>query len=371
MNLRMPLPWLPRLVACSLLAGAWTPCHAGVQDGDAWTVSLRSVAHADAAPLGALDDDDTARRALSPRRGRNLAYVDDEARLGRRVGAWQWTLLARNYATLVSSEDTLDLVRGLDRDTAPAGDRTWHTRLHYQAFQGAGVELAQALAPRGGWQASWSLQVLKLRHWRERRLDGPVHFDAASSTYAFDLRSTELDDRLDFPFRTQYANAGMGVLAGGELSWRADALCLAIAARDIGRLRWRGLPQQRATLSTETRSYDDEGFLVYQPLIQGRNTQSGFSERLHGRWSVRASWRTEDLGELEASSEWLRGFGALPAMAWHAPVGGGSLGLHWRWHERRAAVSMGWAGWQLQVGADRLGSSMRSREVTLVGRMEF
>ncbi len=364
--------WAPsRLIAGLLLAGIGAACEADAPPHDAWTLSLRTDHHVDAVPLGALGDDETARRALSPRPGRNVAYVDDEARLGRRLGQWQWSLVARSHATLVSSEDALDLARSLEQDAVPASDRTWHTRLRYQAFQGAGVELAQVLAPRPGWHASWSVQLLKLRHWRERDIDGPVRFDAASGTYTFDLQSTELDDRLDFPFRTPYANAGLGVLAGGELGFRGEAVSLAVGVRDAGQLRWRGLPQQRATLSTETSRYDEDGFLVYQPLIQGRNSQSGYRQSLSGRWSVRASWRHEALGELEASSTWIRGFGALPALAWFTPVAEGRLGLHWRVHERRATVSFDWAGWQLRLGTDRLGSGAHSREVSMRGAMAF
>ena len=362
-------PWRP--VAGLLLVGAWAACAAGTASRDAWTASLRTDHHMDAVPLSALGDDDTALRALSPRPGRNLAYVDDEARLGRRVGAWQWSLLARSHATLVASEDTLDLARSLDQESTPAGDRIWHTRLRYQAFQGAGLELGRALAAPGGWHASWSLQLLRLRHWRERRIDGPVHFDAASGAYAFDLRSAELNDRLDFPFRTAYPNAGMGVLAGGELGFRGDALSAAIEVRDVGQLRWHGMPQQRATLSSETSSRDSDGFLVYQPLVQGRISQRGYSESLPGRWSARASWRDDTLGEMEVSSVWIRDFGALPALGWFTPVAGGRLGLHWRTHERRATVSLDWAGWQLRLGADRLGSGMRSREISLLGELAF
>ena len=362
---------LSRLVAGLLLAGIGAACEAGATPRDAWTLSLRTDHHVDAVPLGALGDDETARRALSPRPGRNVAYMDDEARLGRRVGPWHWSLLARSHATLVSTEDALDLVRSLEQDAVPASDRTWRTSLRYQAFQGAGIELARALSPRPGWHASWSLQLLKLRHWRERDIEGPVRFDAARGTYTFDLRSTELDDRLDFPFRTPYADAGMGVLAGGELGFRGEALSLAIEVRDVGQLSWRGLPQQRATLSTETSSYDESGFLVYQPLIQGRNSQSGYRQSLPGRWSVRASWRDDTLGELEASSAWIRGFGALPALAWFTPVGEARLGLQWRVHERRATVSLDWAGWQLRLGADRLGSGARSRELSVFGAVAF
>ena len=46
-------------------------------------------------------------------------------------------------------------------------------------------------------------------------------------------------------------------------------------------------------------------------------------------------------------------------------------GLEWRFHERRATLSMGWQNWRLRVGTDSLDSQARSRELGLTYLRQF
>jgi hypothetical protein len=330
-----------------------------------WLFTARSVHHGEAVPLSAIDDERRALAQLDPRSGRNIAYVDDEARLSRTRGAWTWSLLARSRALLLTDEATLDLVRQVASDETPAADRRWAAQVRYESFQGAGLEAGYRFAPAAQWQAGVALQLLRLNHWRRRTLAGEVQFDAASSTYAFDLNSTQADDRLRFPFQASKSNGGAGLLLSADVAWRDDRWSASLGVRDLGWLHWNRLPRQDATLSTQTGSYDAEGFLIYRPLVQGRNSQPGSMRKLAGWWTARAGWRAADVGEFELSSDWVPDFGWLPAIAWRRRVADVDLGLQWRLHERRAGVALGWRGWQLRAGADDVGSRQRSRELAL------
>jgi hypothetical protein len=337
----------------------------------AWAFSARSVHHGDAVPLAAIDDEDLALAQLDPRSGRNIAYVDDEVRLSLTAGAWSWSLLARASAVLVTDETTLDLIRQVSRDATPAADRRWPAQMRYESFQGGGLETGYRFAPAAQWQAGVAVQLLKLRHWRRRTLDGQVQFDAASSTYAFDLESTQADDRLRFPFQGSKDNGGVGLLLAADLAWRDDRWAASLSVRDLGWLRWDRLPQQSATLSTQTQTYDADGFVIYKPLVEGRNSQQDDTRKLPGWWTARASWQAANAGEFELSSDWVPDFGLLPAVAWRKRFADVDLGLQWRFHERRAGVVLGWRGWQLRAGADKLGSQQRSRELALSGTWRF
>lgn len=355
--------------ACMTTTAASAEAHACAPE---WTFSARSVHHGEAVPLSAIDDEDQALARLDPRAGRNIAYVDDEARLSRTQGALTWSVLARSSALLVTDQATLDLIRQVSRDETPAANRQWAAQVRYDGFQGAGLEAGYRFAPAAQWQAGVALQLLRLNHWRRRTLDGQVQYDAASSTYAFDLHSTQADDRLRFPFQAQKAGGGAGLLLGADVAWRDDRWSASLAVRDLGWLHWNRLPQQLATLSTQTASYDAEGFLVYRPLVQGRNTQQGYTRKLSGWWTARASWREQAAGEFELSGDWVPDYGWLPAIAWRRRMAAGvDLGVQWRLHERRAGVALGWRGWQLRAGADDIGSRQRSRELGLSWRSGF
>jgi len=366
----------PRRLACALAAagcatGAWAAEPPAPPEAT-WQLGLRSDRHSDALPLSALGDD--AWQRLAPRPGRNLAYVDDELRLSRTQAGWTWSVLARSHATLVASDSALALAALVDSGRRPAADAQWAVQARLRAFAGAGLALGhdQALAP--GWSVRWEAQALALGRWRERRFDGPVQYGAATGTYRFDLASDELDSRLDFPFRQPVARRGAGLLLAGELAWQGDAAWARAGLRDGGWLRWDGVPRQQATLDTATQAVDADGFLVYQPLVQGRNRQDGLSRWLPWRATLAAGARLPGGQRLGLQVETLPGWGALPTLQWQRPAatpGGLALGADWRLHERRLDLSLDWAGLTLRAGADRLDGQARSRLLALAYRRAF
>lgn len=345
------------------------PAHAlAVERADeagAWQFSLRSDHHSDAVALRDIDSDD-ALHSLSARPGRNLAYIDDELRASRRQGAWTWSVLARSRATLVANADALALVAHVESEPAARRDGRWATEARWRAFSGTGLEAERRFVLGDAWQLRASVQGLALRHWRERRIDGPVSYDAASATYAFDLQSTQRDDRLSFPFQSGFAARGAALLFGAELAWQGERWSAALGLRDVGWLHWRGLPQEQATLSTSTQAYDADGFVIYRPLIQGRDSQAGLTRDAPALASARVAWQATADGQLVAAADWIAGFGALPRVEWQQRWGALGLGAAWRVHERRLTLSAAWRGLQLQLGTDRPGSERRSQSFGLV-----
>ncbi len=346
-----------------LLLGAAAYALAAQAAPPVWELSVRADRHGGPVPLADLDGDDVDRLRLRP--GRSLAYIEDEVRASRTQGAWTWSLLARSSATLVANRDALELAAQLARLAPADRDRRWHAEVDFRGFSGAGLEAARAFRVADAWDARLSLQLLSLRQWREREIDGPVSYDAATRGYAFDVRATETGSRLDFPFRQPFGSSGLGLLLGGELGWRGPRLAVSMAVRDLGWLRWRGIPQDDARLSSTTQSYDADGFVIYEPLIQGQYRQSGRTARLAPKWALKTRWQSAAHGRFEAAVDWLPDFGALPSVGWGGRFGAVDLGLGWRFHERRATVSLAWQGLRLRFGADRLGSGAHSRDVTL------
>lgn len=351
--------WPGLFILCAALAAA--PAHG--TEGDAWQFSLQTVHHADAVTLRDVDGDPL--RSLAPRAGRNLAYLDDEARSSRVDGAWRWSLLARGSATLVVNRDALELAAQVRHALPADADRHWNTEVRFRGFTGGGIELERGFEPGGGWRLRASVQALVLRHWRERRIDGPVDFAAASGTYSFDLQASTLDDRLDEPFQRGFASRGAGLLFGGEAAWQGERWRWSLSARDAGWLRWHGVPQQTATLSTATQSYDADGFVIYKPLVQGLNHQDGRTQANPVQLRLRADWQLDGSTQLGAWVDRISGYGLLPGLAWSPRLGELQLQLAWQVHERRATLSTGWRGWQCRVGMDRPGAGQHSRELAL------
>ncbi len=344
--------------------------------GVAWQLSLQSERHSDALPLSAWGDDDW--RALQPRSGRNLAYVDEQLRLQRRSGAWTLGLVARSQATLVASEPTLALAALLAQGRQPMLAQQWALDMRLRGFSGAGISLgldsaadarwAQALsATTGGqWQARLSAELLALGRWRERQLSGNAsHAGGGTGGYGFALRSDERDDGLSTPFQQAFARRGSGLLLGAALQWQGADWSLRAALQDGGWLHWRGLPRQQLALDTATLGFDADGFLQYQPLLTGQNSQRGLTRRQPWRGSLALQHQLDTRHSVELSLRQLPGAPLLPALRWQQRSAGLQWGLGWQLHERRASVDLAWRGWTVRAGADRLGAGAHSRLLAL------
>ena len=336
-------------------------------DADArWQLSISAAQHSDALPLSLWGADHFA-PALQARSGANLAYLAHEIRLSHR-GSWgRFGLLTRQSATLTASRGAIELAADAETSGRPAGDRQWTVDADYFAFEGSGLAWQHGWSPAPGWQLQGGVQALVLRRWRERRIDGDAGYDSAGGSYRAGLSSFEAGERLEFPYQTTFSGHGQGLLFDADLHWTGTRLSLHAGVRDVGRLRWSGLPQNTSQLSTDTRSLDADGFVVYQPLIQGRNAQATRSRSPPWRALAFVGWQASEDTRFEAGAEVLRGFGALPQLRATHRRGDWDFGLAVHTYERRVTARLGWRGLQLRVGTDRFGSQAQSRELAVAG----
>lgn len=346
---------------------SWTCAQAGTTAADgepAWQFLARTDHHSDVLTLDEVDDEAYERGRARGRQ--NLVYVEDEVRLGRAFGDWRLALVARSSATLVINRDAVEAVSQVAGRSAE-GDRRWQASARLRGFNGAGVELGQSLPLGTQWRLGWSAQALALGRLHDRHISGPVSYDAARDSFDFDLRMRTAYDGLDEPFQKRFASRGAGLLLGAELGWQGEGVSVALSARDLGWLRWKGLPQQEAELSNNVTGRDADGFLLYKGQIRGHTSQSTYTTRWRARWALRGTWQARPDTVLSASLQTIPGFDrVLPAVGlWQRWPGGVVTGLGWRLHERRALLSVGWKGWQLEAGADTLGTSQHSRVIGL------
>jgi hypothetical protein len=324
-----------------------------------WALRLQTDRHSDFSSITDLSHDVTA--GYRARSGRNLAYVEDEARLQRSEGPWTFSVLARTNATLIGNRDAIDALRharGIDRSAA---DRSWQVDARLRGFAGAGVELAHGSELGPEWRGAVLVQALALTRWRDRRVGGGADFEAATSTYSFDLRSSEVNNRLQFPFQQGAGAHGAALLFGGDLAWQRSAWSASAGVRDLGWLHWSGVPQQDYVLSTSTRAIDAEGFVVYRPLLRGQNSQAGLTRSAPPSWRLAAAWQVTPDGAARLRLRRYQGFGWLPTVAWSQRWGGWETQASWDIHQRRVTLEAGRGNWQLRLGADRLDGGAHSR----------
>lgn len=329
----------------------------------AWRLRLHSDRHSDVLTLKEVGDE--AYEQARPRGRHNIVYADEEVRLGRRLGDWHVDLLVRDSFILTLDRDAVEVVARA-ADGGASRDQRWQPSARLRAFVGAGVELGRDFALGSQWRLGWSAQALALTRLQERRFSGQVSYEAARDRFSVQGQLHTVNDRLKFPFQTDFAPRGAGLLFGAELGWDGgQGFSATLSAQDAGWLRWRGLPRQDARIASNATERDADGFLIYKPLLEGRNSQDTYSAYWPARWALRGAWQATADTSLSASVQAIPGLGTvLPGVGvqqrWTGDV---VTSLGWRFHERRALAAVGWKGWRLELGADTGGAASRHSRV--------
>ena len=320
----------------------------------------------DPLPLKALLNNDLSRAA--PRGDHNLIYLRDEARLGARWSHGVLTALVRQSATLVANEGAVSVIQDVSTPGAPAQSYDRPVKLRMSGFVGAGLAFDKAgVLSNGRWTWQSGVQVLSLRRFIARDLAGRAAFDEASGSYTLEAQSGHADDRLRFPFQRPFDSTGWGLLFSGGLNWQAsDQARLSLSVEDLGRLQWSGLPQDDMSVSTNTSQVDQDGYLVYRPLVSGRYSQERYTTKSVATWRAGIEWRWAPAWHAVVNVRRVDGFARLlpytgaqwASGAWRASAG-------WLWHERAFSLGGSYGAWQLALAADRLDASAHARTVSL------
>lgn len=347
---------------------AFFPSFASTQPVDpTWEVKFSTNRHNDVGPVSEITRGSSADYRI--RGGRNIAYMEDEARLTRSSGRWSFSLLVRSSGVVTANGDALAAANQFGGTQRSSQREQWNADARMTSFTGAGAEVKLRMDTR--LPVSVSAQVLGLSNLRELSVQGPAGFDPATGTYSFDLHGDKADRRLTFPFMRTFPRYGLGVLFGAETSWEQGPATLHVAIRDLGWLIWNDLPHQVEQLSTQTRSVDQYGYVIYKPLLQGRNTQARFVTHAIPRLSASADWHVSTQTDVQASVDEVPGFGLLPAVSASRRFGATQVGVGWRFHERRLELALRSGGFTLALGADSLGSDAHSRFLMVSYRRSF
>lgn len=352
-------------VFCFLVIGATA---AGAEP----EISVSSVRHSDPLSIRGFESDEFER--LKPRAGRNLVLLQEEAKLGT---SWKWgriSLVARQAATLVADEGAVRVAQDLSTPGRPTSSNSESVRIRYTGFSGLGLEIGQSWgsAPdAAGWRIEVGGQLLQLRRLRWRSVDGRVAFDAPAQRYTFDAASSSVDESETFPFQQRTGSHGIGALAQVDTSWCEPAWCLGLGVRDLGLLRWKNIPVEDLTLSSQTLTVDSDGLLAFKPLLQGRFTQRSYSQRAPAKWEVRSEAALAPEWRVSAAWQHIEDFGGLPRVGIARKRDGQTLSAHWHIHERRLGIAWSGSSWTIGFGADRLGANAHSREFVVGWRLPW
>ncbi|MEN3274239.1 MAG: hypothetical protein V7631_29 [Massilia sp.] len=248
-------------------------------------------------PISQIDD---AWTAYSPRAGRNTALMRSRIAAGVEKNRWRLGLELRQDAYLVTDRDTLDAFYLHQQKRKPAPPASFALQGYYFAWQAQGLRIGHTFdGPRmAGRTSSIELSgaVYGRQRLRERSIRGALTYPRVD-TYGFAGSHVDADSRMTYPFMGDAPRAsGAGLSLAATLPL-ADAWTLRVQADDVAsRLRWKNLPVNAESLSSDASFYDEHGYVNYRPLLSGRKRQGEHRFRIPRYTAAALDYRYQDWG---------------------------------------------------------------------------
>jgi len=249
-------------------------------------------------PLSARQYQGDWQGSYHPRDGLNIGLLSTRAEAGAQAAGWRLSAVRRTDLLIESGREMTDLMRLYKtRAPAPAG-QTFSVDAHFQGFEAKGWRLDKAWnwKTRGNHDLSFGLGYSLLDGTRVRAGAAQGSFASlGGGNYGYALDMDDAYTRKTYPFQTPGTPEGSGGNADVAFEWKTpQGVRLEWVANDLfGRMRWRDVPGTVANAGTGVTGTDANGYIVYAPVLSGRNARRDFTQKLPVRWGLGAEvpWR--------------------------------------------------------------------------------
>ena len=305
--------------------------------------------------------------SFTPRVGEQGFLASTNYSIVYRAGAAQYALWQQQRVMMTASRDTVEFMRITKaREDLPLG-RTYDLKMAAEGNRRTGLTVSHQWVLAESESFSWYLGVGGKGWYADQAQSGLVLGRArATGEKAYDFNLT-VDYRYtknllyDLPVP---ASRGLG--AGGALgtflqwqSWSIEA-----AVEDIGaRTWWKGMPFTSADAKSKRQHYDSNGYLQFDPTIEGIEGEKDWVQRTPMAWMVRGGWGR---GPWRLASRVER-FSNLLFYAWEGSfqlAEATKVGV--AYEPRTRSWAFGWSGKQARAGvASQSLNFSRSRSIGL------
>jgi len=212
----------------------------------------------------------------------------------------------RKEAVIETSSDTMLLVNQASNDLDLTLGKQYNLGLEIEGFEVHGVMFANSISvyEKNGWNIRLGGAV-ELLYGTETQ-HGNVSGDASAvneSDYDFTLHSRYLYTEnylyeLDVDRVTSY-----GYTTHISLFSRYNDFSLSVIVNDIsGKLYWKNLPYSDVNMASGNKSYDENGYVKYAPVISGIERTTKFTQTLMKKWRIEGAYILDE-GLLQLGSD--------------------------------------------------------------------
>lgn len=203
----------------------------------------------------------------------------------------------RQEAVIKVSSDGILLIHQTKNDLDLSLGKRYSLELEIEGFEVHGITLANTLPlyQKNGWDIHIGGGVELLYGIQTQK--GYIEGDAtaiAKNDYDFSIYSHYLYIenylyKLDVDEVTSY---GYSTHIAIEATY--NNYTLSILSNDIlGKLYWENLPYSDVTLASENKSYNDNGYVQYTPIISGVEKTTKFTQTLMQKWCVEMGYKED------------------------------------------------------------------------------
>jgi hypothetical protein len=226
--------------------------------------------------------DDNWEGSYTPRNGTNLALASARAEIGMTHNGWRVGYIHRLETMVEASRDFVDLIHTVKNSDDLLIGRQYDLDLKINGFQADGLHIASSiplytsddLNIHGG----MGISLLRGIRLQQGLINGSA---TATSDKSYDFHGT-----VDYYYSSNYlydldVKTPSGYGACTDIGLNADwgKFHGELVVNDLlGFLRWNNAPYTNAILTSNTKSYDSNGYVEYSPTITGLEITKGYTQ---------------------------------------------------------------------------------------------
>lgn len=242
--------------------------------------------------------------------GGDSAVTYDHVEIGATAGNWRLGMLARLDYQAEFHQDTVELYYNSENQLPLAIGQSYVLAMRVKHSLSRGVRLGYDLDVRPGLTAAFGLSYLKGIELTDGYLSGSAEVLSESDMdFQFDVDYTYSRDSLFH--RDVLSPTGKGVALDFGLEWQRDRYSAQLDVRDLfGFIDWKNAPFTQATANTQNKRYDENGYVIFDPMVSGVESYHDFRQTLPRKifLSTQYQWAGWSNLLLDYSNLWVEKF---------------------------------------------------------------
>lgn len=211
----------------------------------------------------------------------DISFSTDRVEAGVSLGGWQLGYIKRYDYYFEYSPETADGVHKVKNKTPLVPGEQFDLLLDANTMVSDGLRLTFNQEYSQSFTYGFSVSYLRGELFNDGSLNGQAEVIAENDyEFSFDVDYYYSEDKL-FD-REVEPPQGRGYAVDLVLDWQISSeLKLGFQAYDIlTRMYWEGAPRTIATASSDTKEYDEDGYVIYNPVVSGLETNQDYVQEI-------------------------------------------------------------------------------------------